>query len=294
MENEVKRLQERNARHVDVTDRPCKEGDTVNIDFKGFLDGKEFEGGEAEKFDLTLGSGQFIPGFEEQVEGMNIGEVKDINVTFPENYQAENLKGKAVVFTVTLHSIKGKELPEVTDEFVKEAAACDTVEEFKKKARERLEKQAASRSRDDTENSILNAISEGAECEIPDAMIEAQIDQSVQRAAYQLMNQGIDLQDYLKYTGMSMEKFRSQYAEQAKKNVLSQLIIDKIIKTEGFGATEAEVDEKIAEQAKSVEKEFEVYKKDMDPRQVDYIRNDIIINKLFKFLSENNELYVEE
>lgn len=199
-----------------------------------------------------------------------------------------------MVFTVTLHSIKGKELPEVTDEFVKEAAACDTVEEFKKKARERLEKQAASRSRDDTENSILNAISEGAECEIPDAMIEAQIDQSVQRAAYQLMNQGIDLQDYLKYTGMSMEKFRSQYAEQAKKNVLSQLIIDKIIKTEGFGATEAEVDEKIAEQAKSVEKEFEVYKKDMDPRQVDYIRNDIIINKLFKFLSENNELYVEE
>ncbi len=294
VEEELKKLQDRNARQVDVTDRAAANGDIANIDFVGKIGGEEFEGGSAEKFDLTLGSGQFIPGFEDQVVGMAIDEVKDIPVTFPEDYQAEDLKGKEAVFTVTLHSLKAKELPEVTDEFVKEAAACDTVEEYKTKARERLEKAAERKSRDETENSILDAIAEGAQCEIPQAMIDSQVDQIMQRVSYQMMNQGFQLEDYLQYTGMTMEKFRGQYAEQARKTVLNQLIIDKIIKTEGFGATDAEVDEKIAEQAKSVDKEFDAYKKDMDPRQVEYIKNDIIVNKLFRFLTENNELYVEE
>lgn len=294
VENEVKKLQDRNARKVSVTDRACVMGDTVNIDFVGTLDGVEFEGGSAEGFDLTLGSGQFIPGFEDQVAGMSIGEKKDINVTFPEDYQAEDLKGKTAVFAVTLNAITGKELPEVNDEFVKNAAGCENVDEFKAKAKERLARQAEMRGRDETENSIVEAIAANATCEIPDAMLQGQIDQMVQRASYQLMQSGIQMDDYLKYTGKSMADFRAQYVDQARKNVLNQLVIEKIIKEESIAATPEEIDEKIAEQAKSVEKDVETYKKGMDPRQTEYIASDIVISKLFKFLSENNELYIEE
>lgn len=294
VENEVKKLQDRNARKVEVTDRAAQMGDTVNIDFVGTLDGVEFDGGSAEKFDLTLGSGQFIPGFEDQVAGMNIGEKKDITVTFPEDYQAEDLKGKAAVFAVTLHTITGKELPEVNDEFVKNAAGVDTVEEYKTQAKEKLIAQAESRGRDETENSIVEAIAAGAECTIPQAMVEAQIDQLVQRARYQLMQSGISLEDYIKYTGKTMEEFRKQYEEAASKNVLNQLVIEKVIKDEAIVATPEEIEEKVAQQAKSVEKDVEAYKKSMDPRQFDYIASDIVITKLFKFLAENNELYVEE
>ena len=182
----------------------------------------------------------------------------------------------------------------MNDEFVKNAAGCETVDEFKAKAKERLARQAEMRGRDETENSIVEAIAANATCEIPDAMLQGQIDQMVQRASYQLMQSGIQMDDYLKYTGKSMADFRAQYVDQARKNVLNQLVIEKIIKEESIAATPEEIDEKIAEQAKSVEKDVETYKKGMDPRQTEYIASDIVISKLFKFLSENNELYIEE
>ena len=291
---ELARVQDRNARKVEITDRAAQNGDIVNIDFVGTVDGVKFDGGEAEGFDLTLGSGQFIPGFEDQVVGMNIGESKDVNVTFPENYQAENLKGKAAVFAVKLNKIQGKELPEVTDEFIKEATGSETVEEYKAKTRERLQAQADRRSNDATENSILEAIAANTEAEIPQAMIEREIDSLVQKFEYQLMYQGLKLQDYLEFLKVTVEDFRKNYEEQAKKNVLSQLIISQLIKEENIEATEEEVDAKVAEQAESVNKTAEEYKKNMDPRQFDYIRSDIVITKLFKTLKENNEMYVEE
>lgn len=291
---ELTRLQERNARKVEVTDRPCANGDIVTIDFSGSVDGEKFEGGTAEKYELELGSGSFIPGFEEQVVGMQIGEDKDITVKFPEDYQAENLKGKEAVFAIHLHAIKAKELPEVTDEFVKDAAGAETVEEYKNKTRERLTKQAEKRSEDETESSIINAIAETAEVEMPDAMIEKQIDMLVQNAEYRLMYQGIKLDDYLKYMGRTLEDFRGDFKEQAKKNALDQLIVEKIIKEEGIVATQEEVDAQIAKQAESVEKSVEEYRKGMDPRQFEYISSDIMVTKLFKFLKENNELYTEE
>ena len=291
---EIARLQDRNARKVEVTDRPAQNGDIVNIDFVGTVDGVKFEGGEAQGFDLTLGSGQFIPGFEDQVVGMNIGESKDVNVTFPENYQAENLKGKPAVFAVKLNAIQGKELPEVTDEFIKEATKMESLEVYKAKTMERLQAQADRRSNDATENSILEAISKNAEVEIPQAMIEREIDGLVQKFEYQLMYQGLKLEDYLNFLKVTMADFRKNYEEQAKKNVLSQLIIGKIIETEKIEATEADVDAQVAKQAESVEKTVEEYKKGMDPRQFDYIRSDIVITKLFDFLKANNEMYVEE
>ena len=294
VEAEVVRVQERNARKVEVTDRAAILGDTVNIDFSGAVDGVKFDGGEAEGFDLTLGSGQFIPGFEDQVVGMNIGETKDVNVTFPENYQAENLKGKPAVFTVKVNKIQGKELPEVTDEFIKEATGSETLADYKAKAKERLQAQAERRANDATENSILEAIAANTEVEIPQAMLEREIDGLVQKFEYQLMYQGLKLQDYLDFLKVTLADFRKNYEEQAKKNVLNQLIISHLIKTEKVEATDEEVETKVAEQAASVGKTAEEYKKNMDPRQFDYISSDIVITKLFAFLKANNEMYLED
>lgn len=291
---EVNRVLDRNARKVSVSDRAAQNGDIVNIDFVGTVDGVKFEGGEAEGYDLTLGSGQFIPGFEDQVVGMNIGETKDVNVTFPENYQAEALKGKAAVFAVKLNGIQAKELPELTDEFIKEATGSETVEAYKAKAKERLEQQAKRRANDATENSILEAISANAEAEIPQAMIEREIDNLVQKFEYQLMYQGLKLQDYLDFLKVSEADFRKNYEEQAKKNVLNQLVISQLIKDQKLEATEAEVDAQIEKQAAEVNKTAEEYKKNMDPRQFDYISSDIVLTKLFDFLKANNEMYVED
>ena len=293
VEEEVKKLLDRNARKVPVEDRAAQNGDIANIDFCGTVDGVKFDGGEAEGFDLTLGSGQFIPGFEDQVVGMNIGESKDVNVTFPENYQAENLKGKAAVFAVKLNSLQGKELPELTDEFIKDATGSESVDAYKAKTKERLENAAKRRANDATENSILEAIAQNAEVEIPQAMIEREIDSLIQKFEYQLMYQGLKLQDYLDFLKVTEADFRKNYEESAKKNVLNQLIISQLIKDEKIEATDEEVDAKIAEQAASVSKETEEYKKGMDPRQFDYIRSDIVITKLFDFLKSNNEMVKE-
>lgn len=287
---EVNKILDREAKTVDVTDRPCTDGDTVNINFSGSVDGEKFPGGTAEGYDLVLGSGSFIPGFESQVEGMSIGEDRDITVRFPADYQAENLRDKDAVFAIHLNSIKGKELPELTDEYVKKHTGNETIADYTAKVKERLEKQAQNRGRDETENAIVEAVCKTAECEIPQAMIENEIDRMVQDFSYRLMYQGLKLEDYIKYMGQTMEQFRAQFAEQAKSRVLSQLVIEKIVREEGITATSEEIDAKIAEQAASVGKTAEEYKKNIDPRQQEYITNDIIITKLFSFLEENNNM----
>lgn len=292
VEKEMKKILESAATDAEVEDRACKNGDTVNIDFSGSVDGEKFPGGTAEDYNLVLGSGSFIPGFEDAVVGMKKGENRDINVKFPEDYQAENLRGKDAVFAIKLNKITEKHYPDLTDEYVKAHAGVDTVKDYEKKTRDRLEKNAANRSRDETENSIISEICKHATAEIPDAMIENEIDRMVQDFSYRLMYQGIKLEEYLEYMQLSMEQFRSQFTEQAKPRVLSQLVIDKIVKTEKFTLADGELDAKIEEQAKSVDKSLEEYKKTMDPRQIEYITNDIIITKLFDFLTANNELYI--
>ena len=290
---EANKILESQAAEVEVEDRACRNGDKVNIDFSGSVDGEKFPGGTAEDYDLVLGSGSFIPGFEDAVVGMKKGEKRDINVRFPDDYQADNLRGKDAVFAITLNKITEKTYPELTDEFVKGHAGVETVAEFKAKTRERLERNAETRGRDETENSILEEISKHASAVIPDAMIEAEVDRMVQDFSYRLMYQGLKLEDYIKYMGLTMEEFRSQFRPQAEPRVLNQLVIEKIIKTEGITAEQGEIDAKVEEQAKSVEKSVEEYKKSMNPRQLDYIANDIVITKLFDFLVENNELVLE-
>lgn len=293
VENEINNVRERIAEKIDITDRAAQMGDTVNIDFVGTVDGVAFEGGTAEGYDLTLGSHQFIPGFEEGVVGMNLGETRNVAVTFPEDYQAENLKGKAANFEVTLHKITGKQLPELDEAFAKKMGS-DSVEEYTAKVRERLEKNAASRALNETENNIITEIAKGAKAEIPQAMIDRQSEQSMQRMEYNLMYQGIRLADYLQYLNTTKEEYMKNFDEDSRRTVLHQLIVEKIIKLENITASQEEIDEKIAEQAKSVGKEAEEYKKTMDPRQFEYIESDIKVTKLFDFLKANNELVQSE
>ncbi len=290
VEKELTKLQERNSRLVEVTDRPAADGDTTVIDYSGSVNGVKFPGGTAEKQTLVLGSGSFIPGFEEQIVGMNIGEEKDLNVKFPEEYHAEELKGKDAVFAVKLHEIKVKELPEINDEFIKDAVGVESVEAYKAEQKEKLEKEAKAKGEAETEDLILKTIAEKSEVEVPDALTERQIDNIMQDIEYRLMYQGMKLEDYVKYTGATMEEFRNTYRAQAETNAKYQLVIDKIIETEKIDCAEEDLDERIKELAEQSKKEFEEFKTNMNPRQKDYIKDSIIIKNLFNFLKENNKL----
>ncbi|MEG9429376.1 MAG: trigger factor [Christensenellaceae bacterium] len=288
IDDDISRLQERNSRMVDVENRAVENGDTVIIDYSGSVDGVKFDGGTAEKQTLVIGSGSFIPGFEDQIVGMNKGDEKDINVKFPDDYHAENLKGKDAVFAIKLHEIKKKELPEVTDEFVKDAVGAESVDAYKKEVKERLEKQNADRAERELEDEIVKKISENATVEIPDALIENQVDRMVQEMEYRMSYQGLKLADYLKYLGKTMEEYRKEYEPQAKEIVKSQLVIEKVISEEKIEATDADVEARVEEMAKAQGKPAPDVKKNMQARQLDYIKNDIIIKKLFDTLKKEN------
>ncbi len=288
IDEDISRLQERNSRMVDVEGRAVENGDTVIIDYSGAVDGVKFDGGTAEKQTLVIGSGSFIPGFEDQIIGMNKGDEKDINVKFPDDYHAENLKGKDAVFAIKLHEIKKKELPEVTDEFIKDAVGAESVDAYKKEVKERLEKQNADRAERELEDDIVKKISENATVEIPDALINNQVDRMVQEMEYRMSYQGLKLADYLKYLGKTMDEYRKEYEPQAKDIVKSQLVIEKIISEEKIDATDEDVEARIAEMAKAQDKPVPDVKKNMQARQLDYIKNDIIVKKLFETLKKEN------
>ncbi|MBO5927880.1 MAG: trigger factor [Clostridia bacterium] len=288
IEADIKRLQDRNSRLVEVSDRAAQDGDTVIIDYSGSVDGVKFEGGTAEKQTLVLGSHSFIPGFEEQVVGMAIGEDRDINVKFPEQYHAENLKGKDAVFAIKLHEIKVRELPEVNDEFIKESTGAETLDAYKQEVKERLEKQNQDRANREIEDEIVKKITENATVEIPDALVENQVDRMVKETEYRLSYQGLKLDDYLKYAGQTMEEYRNGYKKQAEELVKSQLVIEAIIEAEKIEATDSDVEEKIAEMAKAQGREVPDVKKNMQARQLDYFKNEVIIKKLFDLLKTAN------
>ncbi len=289
LDAEVERVRERNAREISVTDRACQNGDIVVIDYSGSVDGVKFDGGTAEKQRLELGSGSFIPGFEDQVVGMTIGEDRDINVTFPEDYTAP-LNGKAAVFAIKLHEIIVKELPEVDDDFIKEATGEESLEAFRQKTRENMQKSNERRAKDETEDKILTAIADQTEVEIPDVLVNNEVESMLQQFKYRLMYQGLNFETYLKVTNQTEEQIKESYRETALPRVKKQLIVGKIIELEKIEATQEEIDAKIDEQAKSVSKEPAEYRKTMDERQVEYIRNSIVVDKLFDFLTANNEI----
>ena len=290
LDKEVEKLRERNSREIEVTDRAVADGDICELDYSGSIDGVVFEGGTAEHQTLVIGSKTFIPGFEEQIIGMNIGGERDITVKFPEDYGAAELAGKEAVFAIKLHGIKVKELPEVDDEFIKEATGEESVAKYREVTREKLQKANDERAKREIEDKLMKEITDASEVELPNCLIERTIDGIVEEMEYRMMYQGLKLADYLKFSGQTMEDYRKSFEEPAKTRAKSQLVVEKIIAEEKIEATEEDVDAKIAEQAKSVEKSLEEYKADMPERQIEYIKNTIIIDKLFDFLTKNNKI----
>ena len=242
IDREIDRVRERNSRIITVEDRAAENGDMVTIDFDGYVDGKQFDGGKAENYELTLGAGQFIPGFEDQVVGHNVGDEFDIDVTFPEDYHAEELKGKPAVFKIKLHEIKMKELPVVDDEFVKDVSEFDTVDDYRKDIEKHLTEQREKAADNDVENQLVEAVIEKVQAEIPDEMVENEVDEIINSFAYRLQSQGLKLETYLKYTGQTTDDLRVQYKPQAERQVKVRLGLEKIAELENLKPTEEETE----------------------------------------------------
>ncbi len=281
---EIKSLQERNARMVSVEDRAAKKGDTVVIDFEGFKDGVAFDGGKAEGHSLELGSGQFIPGFEDQIIGKNIDDEFDVNVTFPEEYGAKELAGQPAVFKVKLHEIKLRELPAADDEFAKDVSEFETLKEFKadlkKKALERKKKAAE----EAVENILVQQIVDGIKGEIPEAMFTNRLNQSVEEFGYRLQSQGMSLDLYLQYTGSTIEQFRETFRPQAEMQVKYRLALEKIVELEGIKADEAAVEAEYAKIAEGYGVEIDKVKAVIPASEVE---KDVAVGKAIDFVKEN-------
>lgn len=243
VDQEIERVRQRNSRVVTVEDRPAENGDIVVIDFDGYADGKQFDGGKAENFDLTLGSGQFIPGFEDQVVGHNINDEFDVNVTFPEDYHAEELKGKDATFKIKLHEIKHRELPEVDDEFVKDVSEFDTLEEYRKDLENTVRSRKERIAESSTEQQLIKAIIDRVEADVPEMMVDREVDEIINSFDMQLRDQGMNLETYLKYTQGTVEGLQEQYRERAGQQVRVRMGLAQIAKQENLEVTDEEIEE---------------------------------------------------
>ena len=283
----IAQLQEGVARMVDV-DRPVENGDTVNLDYSGSVDGVKFDGGTAQGQTLTIGSGQFIPGFEEQMVGMAVGEEKDIEVTFPEEYHAEQLAGKKAVFAVKVNGIQVKELPALDDEFAKDVSEYDTLEALREAKRKELLEQAEKNAKIEKENDVVRKAVENATVEIPDAMVERQIDSFLQDLGYRLQMQGISLEDYLKYTNSEISALRDQYRADAALRVKSQLVLEAIGKAEAIEAAPEEISDKVAEYAKQFgNMTAEDFEKNLQPDDRQYFADQVVVEKTLALLVDS-------
>ena len=284
--------EERNkqATEIQVEDRAVAEGDTVNLDYAGTVDGVAFAGGTAQDQTLKIGSGSFIPGFEEQMIGMNIGEEKDLQVTFPEKYHAEELAGKAAVFHVKVNSITETQLPALDDDFAKDISEFDTLEEYKADIRAKLEAQAAERDNNNFTNAVIEKVLENATVEIPEAMIERQIDSMMRDFEYRLMGNGLKLDDFLKYTGSDMKAFRENYRGQAEKSVKAHLVLEAIEKAEAIDATQEQIDKQLEAFAAQTGKTVEEFKASQSESDIEYIKADAIRDNCVKFLADNAKI----
>lgn len=290
VEAEMKKLQEKNARLIVVEDRGVQENDMVSMNFKGTVDGVEFPGGTAENYSLVVGSKTFIPGFEDQMIGMNIGEEKDVNVTFPTEYHEESLAGKDAVFKVTVNEIKVKEMPELDDEFAKDVSEFETLAELEKDMAEKLEKFEKENAENQMKNAVLDKLIEATEIEIPDAMVENQIDNMIYDFDYQLRYQGLSLENYLKFTNTKKEDLRTQMRDDALNRVKGSLIMEAIAKTENLVASDEEFEKEVSQMAENYKMEVEKLKKSLREEDKEYIKETIGAKKTMDFLLENSKL----
>ncbi len=284
VENQVNALREKNARMITVDDRAAEMGDDVVIDFEGFKDDVAFDGGKAEDFNLSLGSGQFIPGFEEQVAGHNIGEEFDINVSFPDDYHVEDLKGAPVVFKIKLKSITKKEVPDLDDEMVKDATEFDTVDEYKADVRKKLEEHAEHHAEHEVEDKLMDKVIENMTAEIPQVMFDNRVNEMMMELEQRLAPQGISLDLYCQYTGQTMDQVKKAYQEQAEKQVKLRLALEKIAELENVEVTDDEAAQeiqKIADQYKMTVDQVKNYIREED------VKKDIAVGKAVDIVKDN-------
>ena len=287
---EVKRMQDRNGRLL-TREGAAENGDTVDIDFEGFVDGKAFEGGKAEHYSLVLGSGSFIPGFEDQVVGHSAGEEFDVNVKFPEEYGAAELAGKDATFKIKLHEVKYKELPALDDDFAKDVSEYDTLDELKDSIRNNIKTNLDKQAEQKVENDLMDQVIANMKADIPDAMVDSRIDELVQDFEYRISQQGLKLADYLKYMGMNIEQFRAQFKEQADKQVKMRLAMEAIVAKEGITASDEEFEEEVKRIADAYKMEADKVKSIVDAAAV---KADLAINKAIDFVKEKANVVTAE
>lgn len=289
VENELKAVQKRNARMV-LVERPAQEGDTVLFDYSGFVGDEQFEGGTAEKQTLVLGSGMFIPGFEEQLVGATPGEKRDVKVTFPEEYHAEDLAGKDAVFHCLVHEIKEEQLPELDDEFAKDVSEYDTLEELNKANRERLESYAKMSAENQMKDAAIAKVVEANEVEVPASMVEDEIDRMIAELNQQLRYQGLTVEQYLQFTGKEMADFRNEVREDAEKSVKTRIVLMGIVEAEKFTVSAEEMDEELNTMAAQYQMTADKMKEMIGVENLTYLQKDLQVRKAIDFIYDNAEI----
>ena len=278
---------EKNARTITVEDRPVQDGDEVILDFEGFVDGEAFEGGKGENYPLTIGSGSFIPGFEEQLIGVESGKETEVNVTFPEDYHAEDLKGKAAVFKCTIHEIKAKELPEIDDEFAAEVSEFDTLDEYKADIKAKIKEQKEKEGKSKQEDQAVEQAIANASMEIPDAMIDTQARQMLDDFSQRMAQQGLTIEQYYQFTGTTPEKMMEDLKPQAVKRIQTRLVLEAVAKAENIEISDEKLDEEIAKMAEAYKMEADKLKEYMGEAEKKQMREDMAVQEAVTFLVEN-------
>ncbi len=289
IEEAIRRELLRASRLVE-TNKPVKNDDYVTLDFDGYVDGKQFDGGKAENYQLQIGSHSFIDTFEDQLVGLNIGDKKDVEVTFPAEYHEKTLAGKPATFKCEIKNIRERIMPELNEEFVSNSTEFETVEEYKNSIKTRLTKEANDRADIELDNDILDKIIDDTTVNLPDVMIEDEFNRQLKGMENQMRYQGLTLEDYAKYTGKTVEEIKDDVKKGATRNVKARLVLEKLIRTNNLDITEADIDSKIEEMAKNVGKSLEEYKKQVNNDMVNHVANELLMKKLLNFLHENNEI----
>ncbi|MSS42249.1 trigger factor [Anaerosalibacter bizertensis] len=288
VEKELNSIQEMNARLIDASDREIKDGDILNIDFEGYIDEEKFEGGTAENQQLEIGSNKFIPGFEEQLIGKKKGEEVEVKVNFPEDYFEESLKGKEAIFKVTINEIKEKELPELDDEFAKDVSEFDTLDEFKESIKEKLEKDMKNKEKVEQEGKVIDKVVEMSEVDIPEVMVDNQIQNEMGQLDYSLRMQGLSIDQYFELTNTDIEDFKEQIKPEAEKRVKTELVLEEIAKVEKIEVENEDIDKELEKMAEQYQTEdVEKFKEDMKKGDLEYIKTGIIRDKTIELLMAN-------
>ena len=284
IEAELKKVQEQNARLLTVEDRPVADGDQVVIDFDGYVDGKAFDGGKAEDYSLTIGSHSFIDTFEEQLIGKNIGEECEVNVTFPAEYHAAELANKPATFKVTVKEIKVKEIPELNDEFAGEVSEFETLDEYKKDIEAKLSEKKQKEAATENENRVVEKVVAGATMEIPEPMIDGQVENMLQDTARRMQSQGLNLELYLKYTGMTLDQMKEQMRPQAVKRIETRLVLEEVVKQENIEVSDERLDEEIVKMAAAYQMESDKLKEYMSEQDKKQMKEDLAVQEAVDFL----------